>query len=68
MSFFWLHLKLFTALILFSLTSCSEEQLTHDSDDEYQYEQVPVDEDFVTEGGSQYNSSTYKSFYYETEW
>ena len=53
-----------TVLKLFSLTSYSEEQLTHDSDDEYQYEQVPVDEDFVTEGRSQYISSTNGSCYW----
>jgi len=28
----------------------SEEQLIVDSDDEYEYEEVPVDEDFVTAG------------------
>ena len=27
-----------------------EEQLTVDSDDEYEYEEVPVDEDFITAG------------------
>ena len=28
----------------------TEEQLTVDSDDEFQYEEVPVDEDFVVPG------------------
>lgn len=32
------------------MTSYTGEQLTVDSDDEFQYEEVPVDEDFVAPG------------------
>ena len=33
-----------------SLTKCPEEKIIIDSDEEYQYEEVPVDEDFLTGG------------------